>query len=399
MNSTSSFALGRVYPLVIPSQFGDTALGLAGGAGTPRMVYDPEAGSWLLFFTGWKNANLREVYVAEANRDMTLSGIKKILPSPPTRDAVNVIYDPWNDGFILLTTEGGPLCIRHLDRQFQERASKKIMEGMQDSGAGMLTIMGNYSEENPNAAMFYPKGNTVVWRLVNRIDNLEDMKLGDEMVFSDWEDSNDVIDAFRVNDKFGVLVEYFTDKQNWRSRVAMCGNCLAPNIRALSASLPVPFTDGHANFGHPSFTAGPDGKPKIMFSLFMSHTPPFKVIDYSKQWRHEIWAWELGPDVFDLKTYGRMHDRLAFDEKTTRNPPVYDLLDAKKVILQVSGPRGKAGRVKIEEATSLRAHVEGSHSQQQSVKLIGGKYVIESPLRTLRVKADKGSVVWLTAEY
>lgn len=399
MDLSTSSVLGRIYPLVIPSQFGDTALGMGGGAGTPRMVYDPETGSWLLFFTGWRNANLREVYVAEINKDMTLSGIKKILPSPPTRDAVNVIYDPWSDGFALLTTEGGPLQIRHIDRQFQELASKRIVEGMQDSGAGALTIMGNYSEQNPNAAIFYPRGNTVLWRLVKRIDNLDAMELGDEMVFSDWENSNDVIDAFRVNDKFGVLVEYFTDKQNWRSRIAMCGNYLTPNVRALSASLPVPFTDGHANFGHPSFTTGPDGKPKIMFSFFMSHAPPFKVTDYSKQWRHEIWVWELGPDVFDPRTYGRMHDRLAFDEKTARNPPLYDLLGAKKVILQVSAPRGKAGRVKIEEATSLREHAEGGRGQQQSVKLTGGKHVIESPLGTLRVRADKGSVVWLTAEY
>jgi len=208
-----------------------------------------------------------------------------------------------------------------------------------------------------------------------------------------------VIDAFRVNDRFGVLVEYFTDKQNWRSRVAMCGSYLAPNVRALSASLPVPFADGHANFGHPSFTTGPDGKPKIMFSFFMSHAPPFKVADYSRQWRHEIWVWELGPSVFDPSIYRAMHDRLAFDEKIARDPPVYDLLGARKVILQVSSPRGKTARVKVEEMTSLREHVEGGQGSQQLIKAKEGKHVIESPLGTLRIRAEKGTTAWLTAEY
>jgi hypothetical protein len=131
----------------------------------------------------------------------------------------------------------------------------------------------------------------------------------------------------------------------------------------------------------------------------MSHTPPFKVTEYSRQWRHEIWVWELGPDVFDPRTYGRMYDRLAFDERTTRSPPVHDLLGAKKVVLEVSPPPGRAPRVKIEEMTSLREYVEGGQATEQPIKPSRGKHVIDSPLGTLRIRADRGSVVWLTAEY
>ncbi|MCX8184041.1 MAG: hypothetical protein N3F08_06460, partial [Crenarchaeota archaeon] len=99
--------VGRVYPLIVPSQYKNSIPDIGGGVGTPRMVYDPETGGWLLFFTGWRNANSREVYFAEVEKDMTVSRIRKILSSPPTRDAVNAIYDPWRDGFIVLTTEGG----------------------------------------------------------------------------------------------------------------------------------------------------------------------------------------------------------------------------------------------------------------------------------------------------
>ncbi|MGQ9597167.1 MAG: hypothetical protein ACUVUS_07315 [Thermoproteota archaeon] len=270
---------------------------------------------------------------------------------------------------------------------------------MQDSGAGLLSLMGKYSEKNPNAAIFYPRGDRVVWRLVKRVDDLNAIELDKEMTFSNWENSNDVIDAFRVNDKFGVLVEYFTDMQNWRSRIAICGNYLAPNVRALSASLPVPFADGHSNFGHPSFTTGPDGKPKIMFSLFMSHAPPFPVVDYSKQWRHEIWVWELGFNVFDVKFYGRLHDRILFDDGAMKNPPIYDLLDAKKVVLGISHPSKKLITIKIEQAANLKEHSEGNCIEVLIKKVRPGKFVVENPLGTLRITADKGSVVWIVTEH
>ncbi|MGQ9597168.1 MAG: hypothetical protein ACUVQY_06705 [Thermoproteota archaeon] len=97
MDSVSSVvntSMGKVYPLIIPSQYGKTVPDISGGVGTPRMVYDPETGGWLLFFTGWKNANSREVYVADVDGKMSVSRIKKILASPPTRDAANVIYNP-----------------------------------------------------------------------------------------------------------------------------------------------------------------------------------------------------------------------------------------------------------------------------------------------------------------
>ncbi len=390
---------GRVYSLIIPSQYRERIPDIGGGVGTPRMVYDPEAGGWLLFFTGWRNANSREVYLAEVDKNMMVSGIRRILASPPTRDAVNVMYDPWNDGFIALTTEGGPLCIRFFDKGLKEHGSRKLLDGMQDSGAGILSLMGKYSEENPNAALFYPRGDRVVWRLVKRIDDLNAVKLGDEMVFSNWEDSNDVIDAFRTNDKFGVLVEYFTDRQNWRSRISMCGNYLASNVRGLSASLPVPFSDGHSNFGHPSFTTGPDGKPKVLFSFFMSHAPPFPVANYSRQWRHEIWVWEPGFNIFDAKTYGRLFDKLVFDEKTVKNPPLYDLLGARRVILRISHPSKKTPTVRIQQAVSSKEHMEGSCVEEVFRGMKQTWRSLENPLGTLRIAADKGSVVWLVAEY
>jgi len=399
MGHISDGSIGRVYPLIVPSDYKEKMPEMASGVGTPRMIYDPETGGWLLFFTGWKNANLREVFVAEVDKDMSCGGIRKILGSPPTRDAVNVIYSPWVDGFILLTTEAGPLQVRHMDRGFKELKSTKLMESMQDSGAGLLTLMGGYSEQNPNAALFYPRGDKVIWRLVKRIDDLDKVEPGREMTYSHWENSNDVIDAFRVNDKFGVLVEYFTDRQNWRSRVAMCGDHLAPDLRALSASLPVPFTDGHSNFGHPSFTSGPDGKPKIMFSFFLSHTPPFPVTDYSKQWRHEIWVWELDLNIFDARAYGRMYDKVVFDDETSANPPIYDLMDARKVILRVKHPLGTRVRIKIEESSGLAEHLAGDCAEQEHSLDKSGRIVLEDPLRTLRVASDKGSVISVITEH
>ncbi|MBO3798262.1 MAG: hypothetical protein QXU11_00185 [Thermoproteota archaeon] len=390
---------GRVYPLIVPSQYKDSIPDIGGGVGTPRMVYDPETGGWLLFFTGWRNANSREIYYAEVEKDMTLGRIRKILPSPPTRDAVNVIYDPWRDGFIVLTTEGGPLQIRCFDRGLKELGSRRLLDGMQDSGAGILSLMGNYSEENPNAAIFYPKGDRVLWRLVKRVDDLNALELGEEMVFSNWEDSNDVIDAFRVNDRFGVLVEYFADRQNWRSRIAMCGAFLSPNVRGLSASLPVPFNDGHSNFGHPSFTTGPDGKPKVLFSFFMSHAPPFPVLDYSRQWRHEIWVWEPSFNIFDVKTYGRMYDRLVFDDKAVKNPPFYDLLGARRVFFGVSCPSRKTLTIRVQQAVSLKAHLEGSFVEESFRVVKHAWRTLDNPLGTLRINAGKGSTVWLVAEY
>lgn len=171
---------GKVYPLIIPSLLKEKLPDLAGGVGTPRMLYDPERGCWLLFFTGWINANHREVFVAEVNKDFTLENIRKILSAPPTRDAVNVAYNPWIDGYILLTTEGGSLHIRHFDKDFNEVSHKCLVEkGMQDCGASILMLMGKYSEENPNAVIFYPRREKVIMRLVNRVDDLNLLKLSD----------------------------------------------------------------------------------------------------------------------------------------------------------------------------------------------------------------------------
>jgi len=151
MNTGSGAVLGGIFPLAVPSQFRDTVPDIVGRAATPGMVYDPEAGGWLLLFTGWRNANLREVYVAEINKRMSLTGVRKILSSPPTRYAVNAIHDPWSDGFVLLTTEGGPLHIRHLNRQFQERASRRIVEGMQGE---------SYTQEIKNPAPPFQRRNS-----------------------------------------------------------------------------------------------------------------------------------------------------------------------------------------------------------------------------------------------
>lgn len=46
----------------------------------------------------------------EVDRDMAMSGVRRMLASPPTGEAFNAIYGPWKDGFIVLTTEGAP-CI------------------------------------------------------------------------------------------------------------------------------------------------------------------------------------------------------------------------------------------------------------------------------------------------
>lgn len=56
--------LGKVYPLIIPSKYRDVFPDIAGGVGTPRLIYNPELGEWLLLFTGWVNASRREVFVA-----------------------------------------------------------------------------------------------------------------------------------------------------------------------------------------------------------------------------------------------------------------------------------------------------------------------------------------------
>jgi len=391
--------LGRVYPLIIPALFKERIPDLAGGVGTPRMVYDPETGGWKLFFTGWRNARLREVFVADVDKDFSLENIKKVVSSPPTRDAVNAIYNPWLDGFILLTTEGGPLWIRHLDRRLREKASKKLTEGMQDSGAGILTLMGSYTENNPNAVIFYPRRNRIIWRFINRVDNLTELTLQQELTFSMWEEPNDVIDAFRVNDKFGVLVEYFTDRQNWRSRIAMSGDYLHPKVRALSAPLPVPFTDGYSNFGHPSFTTGPDGRPKVLFSFFMSHAPPFPITDYSKQWRHEIWVWEPSFNIFDPRVYGRMYDILEFDQENTKSPPIYDVFNAKRLILKIRHSVKRNIAVKIQEAVTIKDCLEGNVVEEEHKVTVPCKITINNPLRILRVYSEIGAKIWLIAEF
>jgi len=384
---------GKVYPLIIPSLLKEKLPDLAGGVGTPRMLYDPERGCWLLFFTGWINANRREVFVAEVNKDFTLENIRKILSAPPTRDAVNVAYNPWIDGYILLTTERGSLHIRHFDKDFNEVSHKCLVEkGMQDCGAGILMLMGKYSEENPNAVIFYPRREKVIMRLVNRVDDLNLLKLSDEIIFSHWAEPNDVIDTFRVNNRLGVLVEYYTDKQSWRSRIAMSGDYFTPEIRALSAPLPVPFNDAYSNFGHPSFTTGPDGVPKVLFSFFMSHAPPFPIVDYSRQWRHEIWVWEPAVDIFDPRTYGRMYDKIVFDKNT--KPPLYDLMGAEKIILQVN-PKGTV--LVLEESSSIKDFLEGNIIENKVIA--ERKVVIENSLNVLRIRAKENTTVYLTALY
>ena len=364
--------MAKLYPLIIPSKYRRILPDIAGGVGTPRLIYDPERGCWVLFFTGWVNAKKREVFVAEVEKDFTISSIKKILSAPPTRDAVNAMYNPWIDGYTILTTEGGPLYIRHLDRDFNVVAEKKLVDGMQDSGAGILTLMGGYSEENPNAVIFYPKREKVLMRLVKRVDDLNLLELGPAKTFSWWEEPNDVIDAFRTNHRFGVLVEYFTDKQNWRSRIALSGDYFTEEIRALSAPLPLPFNDAYGNYGHPSFTTGPDGKPKIMFSFFFSHAPPFPITDYSKQWRHEIWVWEPDIDIFDPRTYGVMSDKVKEEEV------VYDLMGAKKLVLV-----SKGATVELLEASSIPDLKAGDYVK--TVYEVKGKTVIEDPLNVVKI--------------
>ncbi len=386
--------LGKVYPLIIPSKYKDILPDIAGGVGTPRLIYNPEIGEWLLFFTGWVNAKRREIFVANIDKNLEIENIRKIISAPPTRDAVNVMYDPWNNGYILLITEGGVLSIRYLDENFKEVHGKTILDGMQDSGTAILSIMGSYSEENPNGIIFYPRKNIVYWHFVKRVDSLDKLSLGEQLIFSRIENNNDVIDGFRVNDRFGVLVEYFTDRQNWRSRIAMSGTYIDPNIRALSGYLPLAFNDQHSNFGHPSFTTGPDGKPKVLFSFFLSHAPPFPIEDYSRQWRHEIWVWEPQVDIFDPKTYGVMFDHaLKEDEKVSG---IYDLMGARKIILQVKGK----GKIILEESVSVREHlnkniVESKYSFEGDQKI-----VIEDPLETIRIRSENsGNNVWIIAKY
>lgn len=391
--------LGKVFPLIVPTLYKEKLPDIAGGVGTPRMVYDPETGEWLLFFTGWKNAKLREVFVAEVDEDFSLRNIKKVISSPPTRDAVNVIYNPWIDGFILLTTEEGTLWIRHLNKEFEEKTSKKLVEGMQDSGAGILTLMGSYSEENPNSIIFYPRRDKIIWRFINRVDNLSKLTLKQELTFSMWGEHNDVIDAFRINDKFGILVEYFSDRQSWRSRIAMSGDYIHPLVRALSASLPIPFTDGYSNFGHPSFTTGPDGKPKILFSFFLSHAPPFPITDYSRQWRHEIWVWEPTINIFDPRTYGKMYDVIKFSNAVIGKPPIYDLFNAKRVILKITHPDRREVNIKIQEATTVKDCLKRNVIEEEHKVTTPCKLVIDNPLRALRIYSEAGTEIHLTIEF
>lgn len=229
-------------------------------------------------------------------------------------------------------------------------------------------------------------------RLVNRVDDLNLLKLSDEIIFSHWAEPNDVIDTFRVNNRLGVLVEYYTDKQSWRSRIAMSGDYFTPEIRALSAPLPVPFNDAYSNFGHPSFTTGPDGVPKVLFSFFMSHAPPFPIVDYSRQWRHEIWVWEPAVDIFDPRTYGRMYDKIVFDKNT--KPPLYDLMGAEKIILQVN-PKGTV--LVLEESSSIKDFLEGNIIENKVIA--ERKVVIENSLNVLRIRAKENTTVYLTALY
>ncbi len=392
--------LGRVYPLIIPAKYKNLIPDLSGGVGTGRMVYDPETGSWYLFFTGWKNAKRREVFVAEVDEDFNIGKIRKILSAPPNRDAVNVAYNPWIDGFIVITTEAGSLHIRHFNKNFNEVAHKLLIEkGMQDSGAGILTLMANYNAENPNAVIFYPRRDKIIWRFIKRVDDLNLLTMGEELVFSTWNKLNDVIDAFRVNHRFGVLVEYFIDRQNYRSAIVMSGDYLVPQIRALSAPLPVPFNDAYSNFGHPSFTTGPDGKPKILFSFFLSHSPPFPITDYSRQWRHELWVWELSIDIFDPRTYQRMFDELTFDSKVVTNPPIYDLLSAKRVILKISHKEKAEVNLKIQQSSTVADHLEGDYIEESEKVKVPTKVVIDNPLNTLRIFADEGTKIQLIALY
>ncbi|HDJ89862.1 MAG TPA: hypothetical protein ENG40_04135 [Thermoprotei archaeon] len=386
--------LGKVYPLITPSQYKDSLPDIAGGVGTPRLIYNPELGEWLLFFTGWVNANRREIFVANIDRNLNIENIRKIVSAPPTRDAVNVMYDPWNNGYILSITEGGVLSIRYFDEDFREISGKTILKNMQDSGAALLSIMGSYSEENPNAIIFYPRRDTVYWRFIRRIDSIDEMSLDEPLVFSRIEKNNDVIDGFRVNNRIGILVEYFTDKQNWRSRIAMSGTYIDPNIRALSGYLPLAFNDQHSNFGHPSFTTGSDGKPKVLFSFFLSHAPPFLIEDYSRQWRHEIWVWEPQVDIFDPKTYGVMFDHaLTKDEK---NSGIYDLMGARKIVLQIKGE----GKIVLEESVSVEEHLNKNFVKNKYFFDEPGRIVVEDPLGTVRIRSENAGIdVWIMAKY
>lgn len=94
------------------------------------------------------------------------------------------MYSPWSNGYILLITEGGVLSIRYFDENFRGIGGKTILNGMQDSGAAILSIMGSYSEENPNAIIFYPKKNTIYWRFVKRIDSIDKLSLGEQLIFT-----------------------------------------------------------------------------------------------------------------------------------------------------------------------------------------------------------------------
>ena len=398
--------LGRVYPLIIPAKYKRIIPDIAGGVGTGRMVYDPETGTWYLFFTGWKRATQREVFVAEVDEDFNLTKIRKILSAPPNRNAVNVAYNPWIDGFIVITTEatGGKGCalhIRHFNKDFQEVTHKVLIEqGMQDCGAGILNLMANYNEANPTSVIFYPRAGRIYWRFIKRIDDLSKLEMGDEIIFAEWNDLNDVIDAFRVNHRYGVLVEYFVDRQNYRSGIVMSGDYIHPSIRGLAAPLPTPFSDAYSNFGHPSFTTGPDGKPKILFSFFLSHTPPFPITDYSRQWRHELWVWELAIDIFNPATYGKMYDKLVLDSKTLANPPVYDLLNAKKLILTIISNNAEEVKLTIQQAPSVVDLIKGNCYVEETEKVKNkSRLVIDSPSNAIRLKTDVESTIYIEAIY
>ncbi|MEM4610351.1 MAG: hypothetical protein QW190_05650, partial [Thermoproteota archaeon] len=94
-----------------------------------------------------------------------------------------------------------------------------------------------------------------------------------------------------------------------------------------------------------------------------------------------------------------MYDRLVFDDKAVKNPPFYDLLGARRVFFGVSCPSRKTLTIRVQQAVSLKAHLEGSFVEESFRVVKHAWRTLDNPLGTLRINAGKGSTVWLVAEY
>jgi len=382
--------------------------GLRGGVGTPNVVYDVRRDAHWLVFTGWDDPSgmRREVWTAKIDERLVVdkSTVKRIIPADfpvrqdYTNNTVRVIYNAVRDQFILTTTHGNAGYIYYFRPDWTMITYKKLVEGVGDHSIPIRPL-GCYGK-NHDALTVIPRGADIVLGELSGLDEVSSVTFKEISIASEWGSSNDVLDLVTVPRLAAFVEEDSTNKWLLHAFLGPSFDELSyaflPEFGMLHGSLMplLGLSDEFVQVGHPHYTTEPDGVPRLFFASFRdswSSTPSTSREGYA----HEIWAAEVGPEIFKNESYGVLSDH-AISQKRGPHGKWYFVGNAKRLELLVTGVRAESEaiiRLK-EKGNPADQDVSTEYRVKQSEKI-----TVTDPAPYVKPEAEGADLVTLVAVY